>query len=150
MCQLFFGALKRKVFFMGGINAVATFPIERETLKRPPQFTTRETFGERLARYRKIRGLTQAELAQKIGATQRMIAYYESQTKFPPAHLLPVITKALHVSLDELFGLKTIPLPDDVNTKSRVWQELKHVSKLTPKEKKAILNFLRTFVKKTG
>ena len=62
------------------------------------------SFGERLAQLRKAAGFTQTELAQDLGISQRMVAYYESPTASPPANLLPRIAATLGVSIDELFG----------------------------------------------
>jgi transcriptional regulator with XRE-family HTH domain len=45
-------------------------------------------FGKRLAYYRKARGLTQGELGEKVGVSYRVIAYYEGETKRPPARLI--------------------------------------------------------------
>ncbi|WP_148864766.1 helix-turn-helix transcriptional regulator [Marinobacter fonticola] len=37
-------------------------------------------FGKRLAQLRKDAGFTQKELADEIGATRRVIAYYETES----------------------------------------------------------------------
>ena len=42
-------------------------------------------FGERLQAIRKARGLTQVQLAEAAGTTQRAISYYETEAGFPPA-----------------------------------------------------------------
>lgn len=52
-------------------------------------------------------GYTQVELAEELGTSQRMIAYYESRSLAPTA-LLPAISQALHITVDELLG--TTPL----------------------------------------
>ena len=38
-------------------------------------------FGKRLAQLRKDAGFTQKELADEIGATRRVIAYYETENQ---------------------------------------------------------------------
>ena len=43
------------------------------------------SFGERLQAIRKARGLTQVQLAEAAGTTQRAISYYETEAGFPPA-----------------------------------------------------------------
>lgn len=40
-------------------------------------------FGEKLKELRKLRGLTQKELAEAVGVSQRTIAGYESDGKYP-------------------------------------------------------------------
>jgi transcriptional regulator with XRE-family HTH domain len=63
-----------------------------------------ETLGDRIRRYRLAKGLTQAELAKIVGASQRMINYYEVHGVSPSPELLVKIADALDVSTDELFG----------------------------------------------
>lgn len=67
---------------------------------------TLEGFGSRLAQVRQGRGLTQAELGKAVGVSQRVIAYYETESRQPPGALLADLATALKVSTDELLGLK--------------------------------------------
>jgi len=68
--------------------------------------TTIEGFGSGLAQVRQGRGLTQAELGKAVGVSQRVIAYYETESRQPPGALLGDLAKALRVSTDELLGLR--------------------------------------------
>jgi transcriptional regulator with XRE-family HTH domain len=70
------------------------------------QRETAESFGERLARLRQAAGYSQRELARELEISQRMVAYYEGETEYPPAHLLPMLAQALGVSTDQLLGLE--------------------------------------------
>ena len=70
---------------------------------------TNDTFGRHLARLRKAAGFTQEELAAEIGATRRVIAYYETESQYPPADLLLNLATALNVSLDTLMGMARKP-----------------------------------------
>ena len=63
------------------------------------------SLGARLAELRKAAGLTQVELAEAIGTSQRMVAYYERTEDYPIARLLRHLSHALGVSADELLGL---------------------------------------------
>ena len=63
------------------------------------------SFGERLTELRKAAGFTQQELADEVGVSRRMIAYYEGQSAHPPTTLLPALAQALNLSTDELLGL---------------------------------------------
>ena len=60
------------------------------------------SFGERLQAIRKARGLTQVQLAEAAGTTQRAISYYETEAGFPPAPAVIDLAKALNVTTDEL------------------------------------------------
>ena len=68
-------------------------------------------FGDKLKELRRTRGLSQKDLAKKLGVTQRTISYYESNA-LPPANakMLPKLAEALKVRIDELAA-------DDGNTK---------------------------------
>jgi transcriptional regulator with XRE-family HTH domain len=61
-------------------------------------------FGARLAEMRKAAGFTQTELAETLGMSQRMVAYYESIDDNPLARILVLLSKTLKVSTDELLG----------------------------------------------
>ena len=67
----------------------------------------RSEFGERLFKARKARGLTQQQLADKLGITRRMIAYYESDTEGPTIKGLQQIAKVLNVTASYLLGEST-------------------------------------------
>ena len=115
-----------------------------EDLDAMPQRKTRkttETCGQRLARLRKARGLTQTELGAQVGLSYRMVAYYESQTDRPPAHVLPELARALGVSVDELLGIRRGPAVPVV-TNLRLWRRLQQIERLPPAARKAVLKVL--------
>lgn len=56
---------------------------------------------------RQKNGLTQAELAQKIGVTQSLIAMWERGAVLPNAAKLPELADTLGCSIDALFGRDT-------------------------------------------
>jgi transcriptional regulator with XRE-family HTH domain len=111
------------------------------TKRRPSQ----EMFGQRLARLRKARGLTQRALSVASGVSQRMIAYYETHEATPPGHLLPGVAKALGVSLEELLGAKRLPSePPVVNV--RLWKRVQKIEQLPPAARKAVLRVLDAYL----
>ncbi len=92
-----------------------------------PMKTKEETmsFGARLAALRKAAGFTQQELANEVGTSRRMIAYYEGQTAHPPTTLLPAIATALRITTDELLGqapVKRIAKSRDTRLERRLQQ----------------------------
>lgn len=60
-------------------------------------------FGEKLKEIRKERGLSQKDLAQSLGVTQRTISYYEG-SNMPPSNAETVskLAEVLNVRLDDL------------------------------------------------
>jgi transcriptional regulator with XRE-family HTH domain len=60
--------------------------------------------GNRIARLRKDRPLTQAQLAETLGISQPTMNAYELGQRRVPVSALPVLARALGVGLEELLG----------------------------------------------
>ncbi len=60
--------------------------------------------GKRIAEYRRLLTLTQAELAEKLGVTHQAISQWERGDTCPDVYSLPTIARVLGVSIDALFG----------------------------------------------
>lgn len=60
-------------------------------------------FGENVSKYRKLRGMTQEQLAARLSVTPQAVSKWENGS-FPDGSLLPQIADVLGVSLDVLFG----------------------------------------------
>lgn len=80
------------------------------------------SFGQRLAQLRKLRGMTQLELAQILGVTNQAVSKWESDMCCPDIMLLPELADAFGVTVDTLFGREppldspviiSLPWPDD-------------------------------------
>lgn len=54
--------------------------------------------GEKIKHYRKLRGMYQGELAEKVGLTEGAIRHYESGARTPKPSQVDDIAKALDVS----------------------------------------------------
>jgi transcriptional regulator with XRE-family HTH domain len=65
-----------------------------------------KTISRRLAEIRRSRGLTQVELAAKLGLNQPLVSQYERGDIRMHASLVAAFAKALRVSSDELLGLQ--------------------------------------------
>ena len=104
-------------------------------------------FGVRLAALRKASGFTQQDLADTVGVSRRMIAYYEVQSAHPPTTLLPAIAQALEVTTDELLGstpVKKLAQPKD----TRLHRRLQQIEKLGPTDKRQVLQVLDAFIER--
>lgn len=108
-------------------------------LKVQPDDT--ETFGQRMARMRQATGYSKRDLARETDISQRMIAYYEKQTQYPPTHLLPILAEVLGASADELLGIKKLN-SDGKKKDMRLWRRFSQIEKLDAKEKRQILQLL--------
>lgn len=108
-----------------------------------------ESFGQRLARLRKLRGYTQRVLATESGVSQRMIAYYETHTATPPGDALATIARALDISMDELLGLKASATEAPASTASlRLWRQFREIESLPEADRKAVLRLVDALVEK--
>ena len=62
-------------------------------------------FGSNLKKLRSQEGLTQQQLADKLGVTKSVISYYELQERCPSPEVLIKLSSIFHVSTDFLLGL---------------------------------------------
>lgn len=108
------------------------------------------SFGARLADLRKAAGFTQQELADEIGVSRRMLAYYEVQSEHPPTHLLPAIARALSVTTDELLGVAPArkPLKAVKPANTRLQRRLQQIEKLDSQERRQILQVIDAFIER--
>ncbi len=68
-----------------------------------------EGFASTLRQKRKSFGLTQKQLAELIGYTEKSVSKWEAGEALPPSFLLPKLSEVLRVSIDELFNTDTEP-----------------------------------------
>jgi transcriptional regulator with XRE-family HTH domain len=102
-------------------------------------------FGERLSSLRKAAGITQTAFAQEAGVSQRMMAYYEGPTAYPPANLLPIFAKVLGVSVDVLLGVEAGEQRVKA-TDTRMHRRFQQIEKLESAEKRQLLQLIDTFI----
>lgn len=69
--------------------------------------------SERIKEYRKRVGLSQIELAEKVGRSQSVISSWEIGTGVPDAYYLPTLAKALNVSVADICGMENTKGDDD-------------------------------------
>ena len=67
----------------------------------------KETFGNMVAALRKEKGMTQLELAEKMGVTDKAVSKWERDLSFPDVSSIPKLAEILDVSVDELMQIKT-------------------------------------------
>lgn len=102
-------------------------------------------FGSRLAEIRKTKGLTQTELGELIGASQRMVAYYEKETQPPPSEKLHLIAKILNVTADELLGIKAVK-EEGKALDRKLSKTVKRLEKLSKSDQKAVIHYINALV----
>ena len=62
--------------------------------------------GKRIKKFRTEQELTQAQVAEKLGVTQQLIATYENGKRRLPVLALLKIAEILQISVDDLLGIE--------------------------------------------
>lgn len=66
----------------------------------------KQSFGTMIATLRKEHGMTQLELAEKMGVTDKAVSKWERDLSFPDVDSLPRLAGIFDVSVDELMQVK--------------------------------------------
>ena len=69
----------------------------------------KKTLGALIAQTRKEKGMTQLELAEKLGVTDKAVLKWERELSCPDIQSLPTLAEALGLSLEELMQGKNEP-----------------------------------------
>ncbi|HRS30655.1 MAG TPA: DUF2807 domain-containing protein [Bacilli bacterium] len=65
-----------------------------------------EGFGQRLAKLRKSKNMTQGEFADRLGVTAQAVSKWENDLSYPDITLIPTIATIFDVEVNDLFGFK--------------------------------------------
>lgn len=93
-------------------------------------------FGDILKNLRTNAGMTQTELANKLGITKSVVSYYELQERTPSPDVLVRLAGIFHVTTDYLLGIEHKKMID--------------VSDLTDEDLKFLLITIETLRKKNS
>ncbi|MBR3293591.1 MAG: helix-turn-helix domain-containing protein [Oscillospiraceae bacterium] len=100
-------------------------------------------FGDKLKSFRIAQGLTQEDLARRIGMKKQNISRYENSEREPNIRTAKAIADALGVTLQELTLGDSSSAPDNILSMPRMFgdvlRQLRLESKLTQKELSSIL-----------
>jgi transcriptional regulator with XRE-family HTH domain len=108
-----------------------------------------ESFGQRLARLRRERGLTQVMLAEHVGIIQALVSDYERDKLGLNPEMTVRLAQALGVSTDELLGLQ--PTNSCVRQPSRkVLRRLEQIENLPRRDQDALLRTIDAFLSKSA
>lgn len=69
----------------------------------------KKTLGALIAQTRKEKGMTQLELAEKLGVTDKAVSKWERDLSCPDIQSLPTLAEVLGLSLEELMQGKNEP-----------------------------------------
>jgi transcriptional regulator with XRE-family HTH domain len=107
--------------------------------------------GARIARARKDQGLTQVQLADRLGISQQTLAHYEVGRVGVGAAMLPAIADILDLSLDELLvGHPQVRAPGKRGPASRLQQQLDPISQPPKARQRFVSDMLDTVLAQHG
>jgi len=113
----------------------------------PPLSVKVEAVAQRIKKLRKIRGLTQKELADSIGITRDILASYESGRAHLNDDVIIRFALALQVSSDELLGLKEHESLASQPPNVRLIKRMQKIQELPAAEQKALIKNIDMFLK---
>src|SRR5687767_3095188 len=80
-----------------------------------------KTLGQRVAGQRRLAGLTQAQLAEKVGTASETISRLETGAATPSLAKIGAVADALGIDLYELFRTRPLDNPEDIALKKLIW-----------------------------
>ena len=116
-------------------------------IKLVPLNLGNESLGQRLARLRKGKGYTQAELSAKIGIIRELISDYERDKIRPYSEMIIRLAMALEITTDELLGFKQSPKGNDDKPSLKILRRVKKMEDLPESQQKVLLKTIDTFLK---
>ena len=78
----------------------------------------KQTLGMTISSLRKAKGMTQLELAEKIGVTDKAVSKWERDLSFPDINSIPKLAEIFEISVDDLMQVK--PKTKENERKSKV------------------------------
>ncbi len=77
----------------------------------------KQNFGEMISSLRKEHGMTQLDLAEKMGVTDKAVSKWERNLSFPDVSSLPRLAEIFGLSVDELLKYKS---PEEQKSKQDI------------------------------
>ena len=109
----------------------------------------RPVFSQNLVKFRKEKGLSQQDLADLTGLSQRMIVYYENEAVNPPIDKIGILAKFLNVEINDLLGINkdTEIQKEFVQIDARTLKKLKIILSLPKHQRHIIYSMAESFLK---
>ena len=77
----------------------------------------KQSFGSMIAALRKEQGMTQLELAEKMGVTDKAVSKWERDLSFPDVNSIPKLAEIFNVTVDEIMHIK--PITKEITEESK-------------------------------
>lgn len=80
----------------------------------------KQTLGMMISSLRKAKGMTQLELAEKMGVTDKDVSKWERDLSYPDINTIPKLADLFDTSVDELMQGQTVMKENKKNRKSDI------------------------------
>lgn len=118
----------------------------RNTLVTPQDKPFYEALGKRIALLRKAQGLTQTQVAEVLGISQKTQAHYEGGKLRIPVALLPTLATLLRISVEEIVIEPTKTAKKKPGPTSKLERQIEQVSSLPRSKQKFITEMLDALI----
>lgn len=118
----------------------------RNTLVTPQDKPFYTALGKRIAELRKAQGLTQTQVGEILGISQKTLAHYEGGKLRMPVALLPTLATLLRVSIEEIVGEPNKAAKKKRGPTSKLQQQIEQVSSLPRSKQKFITEMLDALI----
>ena len=105
-------------------------------------------FSRNLIKYRKLKGLSQRDLANKVGISQRMINYYENNPTSIQIEKIKLLADSLDCKISDLFN-ENDSLSILNNLDIRWIKKIQELKELSETDRKEINNHINSLLEKS-
>jgi len=106
-----------------------------------------ETIADRLRRLRRAKGITQVELADRLGTSQPIVSDYERGELRLHGELIVELAEILDCSADELLGLRERKATAS-GSNPRMIRRMQRINLLSKRDQEALLRVIDAFLSK--
>jgi len=102
-------------------------------------------FGQRLATLRRELGLTQVQLAEALGISEKLVDYYERRAPNPSLGFVKKVARFFDVS-PVYFAADELPTKKKPGPRSKLDKRVDEIRKLPPKQQELVLLMIDSFL----
>lgn len=103
-----------------------------------------EALGKRIAQYRKAQNLTQTQVAEATGISQKTMAHYEGGKLRVPVALLPALAKLFAISVEDIIGESDRPAKR--GPKSKLQRQVDQIQQMPRKKQRFVSEMLDAII----
>jgi len=145
---------------MGQVNTMSSTAFLKTALRIESQLmlfgelamgkaVAQETIGNRVARLRKDKGMTQTELAETLAVSQPVVSDYENDVIGLDSARIVQLAQVLGVSADEILGLEKATRAASTGIGNRrLYRQLQSIDRLPKRDQEALFRTIDAFLSK--